>query len=326
MDSGANVHASNCLDAFTHMRWLAKPQAIKTAADTKHPVKGIGKISIEVLDQSGNHRTIQLENVKCCPEMGATYISVGILRKKLGWTVSGNKTCMEYTDPDGHTYRCSQHNGQDATFGRWSSLSGRHTPTVAGFVSADFQSKIDQMSEKQLVDCFEHDSLNRWEIQTVRLRLAKRGILTFEDDRSRLLELHHRLCHMSLRRTALFARKHGIPMTDVERVWCAACLMKNQKKKGRPRMSKRFKNPQDGKQRVVSCRSDQSKMAEQAREEARKRIAPNTQYSADIWGPVEKSTNGSHQCTLTFAEARGGRTWSHCLKDLREIPNAWMSG
>ena len=79
--------------------------------------------------------------------MGATYISVGILRKKLGWTVSGNKTCMEYTDPAGHTYRCSQHNGQDAIFGRWSSLSGRHTPTVAGFVSADFQSKIDQMSE-----------------------------------------------------------------------------------------------------------------------------------------------------------------------------------
>ena len=328
MDSGANIHASNCLEAFTHMRWLAKPQAVKTAAGTRHPVKGIGRISIEVLDQSGNHRTIQLENVKYCPEMGATYISVGILRKKLGWTVSGNKICMEYTDPDGHTYRCSQHNGQDAIFGRWSSLSGRHTPTVAGFVSADFQSKIDQMSEKQLVDCFEHDSLNRWEIQTVRLRLAKRGILTFEDDRSRLLELHHRLCHISLRRTALFARKHGIPMTDVERVWCAACLMKNQKKKGRPRISKRFKNPQDGKQRVVSYRSDQSKMAEQAREEARKRIAPNTQYSADIWGPVEKSTNGSHQYTLTFAEARGGRTWSYYLKDLREIPNAvdeWLN-
>ena len=232
MDSGANIHASNCLEAFTHMRWLAKPQSIQTAADTRHPVKGIGKISIEVLDQSGNHRTIQLENVKCCPEMGATYISVGILREKLGWTVAGNKMGMQYTDPTGHAYRCSRHNGQDVTFGRWSSTSDRHTPTVAGFVSADFQSKIEQMSEQQLVDCFEHDSLNRWEIQTVRLRLAKRGILTFEDDRSRLLELHHRLCHMSLRRTALFARKHGIPMTDVERVWCAACLMKNQKKKG----------------------------------------------------------------------------------------------
>ena len=104
--------------------------------------------------------------------------------------------------------------------------------------------------------------------------------------------------------------------------------MKNQKKKGRPRISERFKNPRDGKHRVVGYRNEQSKMAEQAREAARKRIIPNTQYSADIWGPVEKSNNGSHRYTLTFAEARGGRTWSYYLKDLREIPNAvdeWLN-
>ena len=328
MDSGANIHASNSLEAFTHMRWLSRPQAIETAAKTKHPVKGIGRISIETIDNNGNHRTIQLENVRYCPELGATYISVGILREKLGWTVSGNKTGMHYTDPTGNTYRCSRQNGQDVVIGKWSTVSGRHKPTVAGFTSATFQSKVEQMSEEQMVNCFEHDTLNRWEIQTVRLRLAKRGILTFEDDRSKLLELHHRLCHISLRRTALFARKHGIPMTDIERVWCTACLAKNQKKKGRPRISKRFKNPRDSKRRVVAYRDDGSKMAERARDEARKKIPANTQFSADIWGPVEKSNNGSHRYTLTFAEARGGRTWSYYLKDLREVPNAvdeWLN-
>ena len=328
MDSGANIHASNSLEAFTNIRWLTKPQTIETAAKTKHPVKGVGRISIEVIDQSGNHRTIQLENVKYCPELGATYISVGVLREKLGWTVSGNRAGMYYTDPAGNTCRCSRQNGQDVVIGKWSALSGRHKATVAGFTSATFQSKVEQMSEQQLINCFEHDSLNRWEIQTVRLRLAKRGILTFEDDRSKLLELHHRLCHISLRRTALFARKHGIPMTDVERVWCTACLAKNQKKKGRPRISKRFKNPHDKKERVVTHRDEPSKAAERARDEARKKTPPNTKFSADIWGPVEKSNNGSHRYTITFAEARGGRTWSYYLKDLREVPNAvdeWLN-
>ena len=193
-----------------------------------------------MLDQQGNHRTIQLENVKYCPELGATYISVGVLREKIGWTVSGNRAGMHYTDPKGTTYQCQRQNGQDILVGQWSSQSGRHKPTVAGFTSNTFQTQVNEMSEQQLIDCFEHDTLNRWELQTVRLKLAKRGVLTFEDDRSRLLELHHRLCHISLRRTALFARKHGIPMTDIERVWCAACLAKNQKKKGRSRISKRF--------------------------------------------------------------------------------------
>ena len=81
-DTGANVHASNSIDAFAHIQWLSKPQHLKTAADTKHPAKGAGRLSIEVLDQHGNHRTTRLENVKCCPELGATCISVGMLRKK----------------------------------------------------------------------------------------------------------------------------------------------------------------------------------------------------------------------------------------------------
>ena len=133
---------------------------------------------------------------------------------------------------------------------------------------------------------------------------------------------------MSLRRAALFARKHGMPMTDIERVWCTACLTKNQKKKGRPRISNKFKNPHDSKRRVVAHRDDRSKMAERARDEARKKTPPNTKFSADIWGPVEKSNNGSHRYTITFAETRGGRTWSYYLKDLREVPNAvdeWLS-
>ena len=321
-DTGANVHASNSSDAFTHIRWLSKPQCLKTAADTKHPVKGIGRLSIEVLDQHGNHRTMQLENVKCCPELGATYISVGTLRKKLGWTVSGNKAGMEYTDPKGNTHQCQEQNGQDVVIGQWSSRSGRQKPTVAGFTSNTFQTQVSEMNEQQLIDCFEHDTLNRWELQTIRLKLAKRGVLTFEDDRSRLLELHHRLCHISLRRTALFARKHGMPMTDVERVWCAACLAKNQKKKGRSRMSKRFKNPRDLKERVPVCRDEQSAAAEKVREAERQNTPPNTHFSADIWGPVEKSTNGDHRFALTFAETRGGRTWSHYLTDLREVPAA----
>ena len=327
-DTGASVHASNSIDAFTHIRWLSKPEYLQTAADTKHPVKGIGRLSIEVLDQQGNHRTIQLENVKYCPELGATYISVGVLREKIGWTVSGNRAGMHYTDPKGTTYQCQRQNGQDVLVGQWSSQSGRHKPTVAGFTSNTFQTQVNEMTEQQLVDCFEHDTLNRWELQTVRLKLAKRGVLTFEDDRSRLLELHHRLCHISLRRTALFARKHGIPMTDIERVWCAACLAKNQKKKGRSRISKRFKNPRDSKERVPVYRDERSAAAERAREAERQKTPPNTHFSADIWGPVEKSTNGDHRFVLTFAETCGGRTWSCYLKDLREVPAAvdeWLT-
>ena len=327
-DTGANVHASNSIDAFTHIQYLSKPQYLQTAADAKHPVKGIGRLSIEVLDQQGNHRTIQLENVKYCPELGATYISVGVLRKKIGWTVSGNRAGMQYTDPKGNTYQCQEQNGQDVLVGQWSSRSGRHKPTVAGFTSNTFQTQVNEMNEQQLIDCFEHDTLNRWELQTVRLKLAKRGVLTFEDDRSRLLELHHRLCHISLRRTALFARKHGMPMTDIERVWCAACLAKNQKKKGRSRISKRFKNPRDSKERVPVYRDERSAAAERAREAERRKTPPNTHFSADIWGPVEKSTNGDHRFALTFAETRGGRTWSYYLTDLRDVPAAvdeWLT-
>ena len=322
-----------CPDAekFTNLRWLPKPQTLSAAGKTKHSVLAKGEISFLTRDTDGKLQMLRFTDVNYCPDLDQTYISEDKALSK-GWSTAGNKRGVTWTDPQAHTFRLAKRNGQGLLWGNFLSRA-EATSRVSGFTSRDFTTKITEMTTKQLTKLVEDDpQLSRWELWSAQMMLAKRGTLTYKDNKSRLLALHHQPGHISWRRTAAFARKHGIPLTDIEQAFCASCLAKNQKRKGKKSMSPthiRHNDQRAGKRapKAVRFKNPQNTEAERARAAARDALPANSKFSVDVWGPVNPATHGKHTQILIIVENKGGRSWSYPLRNQLGIPqriDTWL--
>ena len=183
---------------------------------------------------------IELQGCLYVPDFQQNYIDASQLRTKCDLILNGDKHGVTYTSENGQSFQITTSNGQE-----WISAH-THNPASIIINSTHFNNSLithtqDKLSssqrktirnhilpldKEQLQKLIQsHPPPNETATRIARLQLAKMGRYTYETgSNNKLLALHHKLGHASMRITAEYARQNNIKLGPIADAFCWHCL------------------------------------------------------------------------------------------------------
>ena len=296
-DSGASGHCCSEESLFRHIRYYDTPKQVTDAGGTQHNIIGVGDIPMMCCTTDGNEQLVTLQDVALAPTLTeGLYVDTTRLRTRHGWTCVGNRKKMQWRCDKGFMFNLSVRDGLEYLDGK--PAAHMHQAQLyaigqGGRVSKVFTDKISKMSDHELEEWAVNDqSLNRWQVNRIAIRMAKAGRLLLTNDRSIVLKYHHLLAGSSWRVLAKYCRNHKIPLSQTENLWAQTVGASRQRRR---RRGKRLEQD-TGDKRV--------------------------RWSVDIAGPFPTSTHHSRKHLLVWVEHFSRTIWSRPLSHLRDIPLA----
>ena len=304
-DSGATGNVCTEQRLFSHIRYFETPKSVTDAGGHCHSMIGVGDVALVCTAIDGSEHLVKLEDVALAPTLTeGLYVDSTRLREKHGWNCIGNRAGIVWKDPNGISYQLTVRDGLEFLDGR--PAGSLHKAQVlaigqGGKVSKAFTDKLVSMSTDEIESWAAADqSLNRWQVHRMAIRLASAGRLLLTKDRSAILTVHHQLAGCGWRVLAKYAKKHALPLTQVENLWATTIGASKQRRKKR------------GKRKEI-IKGD--------------KVRPR--WSVDVVGKLPLSKHRGRTHMLVWVESGSRTIQVRPLSHLRDIPLAiaeWADG
>lgn len=136
-----------------------------------------------------------------------------------------------------------------------------------------FSESIKSLAIDGLIDLIKTESLNKNQLDAVRIRLAQFRVITTKGQEDLFLQLHHKLGHISFSDTLAVARRYNIPVGKYAGIVCDTCHRWKSKRQPVPKSTR-----------------------------ASDTHAPLSAWSVDVYGPFTVSTFGRNRYILSAVD------------------------